>query len=82
MDLEETEAKNDCAGEDHQQFNRPTEWVSCDTTGKNVSTEAENTVGIRHQVKAGEGTTDWEDLVRAVVNWSVWISDSATITCR
>jgi hypothetical protein len=25
MDLEETEARNDCAGEDQQQFNRPTE---------------------------------------------------------
>jgi hypothetical protein len=29
MDLEETEARNDCAGEGQQQFNRPTEgWVS------------------------------------------------------
>jgi hypothetical protein len=25
MDLEETEARNDCAGEDQQQFNQPTE---------------------------------------------------------
>jgi hypothetical protein len=25
MDLEETEARNECAGEDQQQFNRPTE---------------------------------------------------------
>jgi hypothetical protein len=25
MGLEETEARNDCAGEDQQQFNRPTE---------------------------------------------------------
>jgi hypothetical protein len=24
MDLEETEARNDCAGVDQQQFNRPT----------------------------------------------------------
>jgi hypothetical protein len=27
MDLEETEARNDRAGEDQQQFNRPTEWL-------------------------------------------------------
>jgi hypothetical protein len=25
MDVEETEAKNDCAGEGQQQFNRPTD---------------------------------------------------------
>jgi hypothetical protein len=35
--------------------------------GKNVSTEAEHIVGIRHQ-ETGEDTADWEDLVRAVVN--------------
>jgi hypothetical protein len=28
MDLEETEAKNDWANKDHQQFNRPTDWSS------------------------------------------------------
>jgi hypothetical protein len=27
-DLEETEARNDCAGEDQQQFNRPTDKSS------------------------------------------------------
>jgi hypothetical protein len=25
MDLEETEARNDCAGEDQQEFNRPSD---------------------------------------------------------
>jgi hypothetical protein len=30
----------------------------------------------------GEDTADWEDLVHAVVNSkSVWISDSAIVTC-
>jgi hypothetical protein len=38
---------------------------------KNVSSEAENTVGIRHQVTTGADTADWEDLVHAVVNWRV-----------
>jgi hypothetical protein len=28
MDLEKTEARNDCAGEDQQQFNLPTDQVS------------------------------------------------------
>jgi hypothetical protein len=33
MDLEETEAKTDCAGEVQQQFNRPTELVlNCEST--------------------------------------------------
>jgi hypothetical protein len=27
-----------------------------------------------------EDTADWEDIVRAVVNYSVWISDSAVVT--
>jgi hypothetical protein len=39
--------------------------------GKNVSTEAEDIVGIRHQAKTGEDTVDREDLLRAVVNCSV-----------
>jgi hypothetical protein len=41
------------------------------TVGKTVSTEAEDTVGIRHQATTGEDTEDWEDLVRAVVNCRV-----------
>jgi hypothetical protein len=36
--------------------------------GKNVSTEAEDIVGIRHQATSGEDTPDSEDVVRAVVN--------------
>jgi hypothetical protein len=39
--------------------------------GKNVSSEAENIVEIRHQAMTGEDTADWEDLVRSVINWSV-----------
>jgi hypothetical protein len=49
--------------------------------GKNVSMDAEETVVIRHQATTGEDTADWEDLVHAVVNCSVWISDSAIVTC-
>jgi hypothetical protein len=30
---------------------------------KNVSTEAEDIVGIFHQTKTGEDTADWEELV-------------------
>jgi hypothetical protein len=36
--------------------------------GKNVSTEAEDNVGIRHWAMTGEDTADWEALVRAEVN--------------
>jgi hypothetical protein len=39
--------------------------------GKNVSTEAEDIVGIRHQATTGEDIADWKDWVRAVVNWRV-----------
>jgi hypothetical protein len=35
---------------------------------KNVSTEAEDIVEIRHQATTGEDAKDREDLVRAVVN--------------
>jgi hypothetical protein len=27
MDLKETEARNDCAGEGQQQFNQPADWL-------------------------------------------------------
>jgi hypothetical protein len=58
MELEETEARNDSAGEDHQQFNRPTELVdSCvgpdvrwQPAGNGVSTEAED---AEHSVACG-----------------------------
>jgi hypothetical protein len=36
--------------------------------GKNVSTEAEDIVGIRHQPTTGEDTADSEEIVRPVVN--------------
>jgi hypothetical protein len=39
--------------------------------GENMSTEAEDIVGIRHEATTGEGIGDWEDLVRAVVNSTV-----------
>jgi hypothetical protein len=37
--------------------------------GKNVSTEAENIVEIRHQATTGENTADWKDLLHAVVHY-------------
>jgi hypothetical protein len=50
-------------------------------SGKNVSTETYEIVGIRYQATIGADTADWEDLVRAVVNCkSVWISDYAIVT--
>jgi hypothetical protein len=39
--------------------------------GKNVSTEAEDIVGIRQQATTGKGTTLREDLVCAIVNCRV-----------
>jgi hypothetical protein len=39
--------------------------------GKNMSMEAEDIVGIRHQATTGEGTANREDLVHAVVNCRV-----------
>jgi hypothetical protein len=41
-------------------------WQS--PTGENVSTEAENMVGIRHQATIREDISDCENLARAVVN--------------
>jgi hypothetical protein len=37
-------------------------------------------VGSRYQT-TGEGTADWEDLVRAVVNSSVRIGNNAVVNC-
>jgi hypothetical protein len=36
--------------------------------GKNLSTKAQDIVGIRHQATTGEDTADLEDLVRAAMN--------------
>jgi hypothetical protein len=36
--------------------------------GKIVTTETDDIVGIRHQATTDEDTTDWADLVRAVMN--------------
>jgi hypothetical protein len=39
--------------------------------GKKVRMEAEDIVGIRHQVTTDEGTVEWEDLLLAIVNCRV-----------
>jgi hypothetical protein len=44
-------------------------WESLD--GKNVNTETDDIVGIRHQATTGADTALWEDLVRAIVNCEV-----------
>jgi hypothetical protein len=47
-------------------------FVGQSPVSKNVSTEAEDIVDIRHQVMAGEYIADWGEFVRAVMNCSVW----------
>jgi hypothetical protein len=49
--------------------------------GNNVSVEADNIVGIRHQAMTGEDTEYWEDNMCCSELQSVWISDSAMISC-
>jgi hypothetical protein len=39
---------------------------------KNMSTEAEDIVGICHQAATGEHIADWEDFMCAVVNSDLW----------
>jgi hypothetical protein len=43
-------------------------FVRQSPAGKNVSTEAEDIVGIRRQPTTGEDTANCEDIVSAVVN--------------
>jgi hypothetical protein len=49
--------------------------------GKNVSSEAEIVVGIRHQVATVEDAADWEDSTCCSELQSVWNSDIAIIAC-
>jgi hypothetical protein len=49
--------------------------------GKEVTTENEDIAVIHHQAMPGEDTADWKDLVCAVVNCNVGISNSTTVTC-
>jgi hypothetical protein len=48
--------------------------------GKNMSMEAENNVGNRHKATT-EDTADWQELVLAVANRRVSISETAIVTC-
>jgi hypothetical protein len=34
MDLEKTEARNDCADKGKEHFNRPTDWIRLDVIGR------------------------------------------------
>jgi hypothetical protein len=49
--------------------------------GKNMSTEADDIVGIHHQAVIGEDTAEWKDSTYCTELQSVWISDSIIITC-
>jgi hypothetical protein len=68
------------------------EWSQSDSWGnefvmgqssasKNGMTEAENIFGIRHQVKIGKYTADWEDSMCCSAVQIVLICDSAIVTC-
>jgi hypothetical protein len=49
--------------------------------GKNVSTEADDIAGIRHQATTGEDTADQEDLTMCCSELQiVWISVNAIVT--
>jgi hypothetical protein len=57
----------------HKQDNWSNELVVGQSpAGKNVSTEADDIVRIRHQATTGEDTSDWEDVLRAVVKCRVY----------
>jgi hypothetical protein len=62
------------------------QWVTCRTVaaGRKVSTQAEDIVGICYEPTTGEDTADWECLLTTCRSklLRVWISDSATVTCR
>jgi hypothetical protein len=85
MDLEETEARNDCAGEGQHQFNRPTElWLRVAVTrnekliaeaGDSSGTQKKGNVRClsRYQATASE---DLEDFMCAVVTAIVGVCDS------
>jgi hypothetical protein len=71
MDLEDTEARNDYAGEDQQ-------WpAGRSPAGKNVSMEAEDIVGIRHQ-ETIEDMAKWENFRCAVVTVICEVCRTAT----
>jgi hypothetical protein len=48
--------------------------------GKNVSTEAEDIVGIRRQATTGEDTADWEDFMSAVVTVIFGVCNSVRLS--
>jgi hypothetical protein len=52
-----------------------------ETAVRRVRGRCETVAGLRRREPIRRGTSTCEDLVRAVVNCSVLISDSAIITC-
>jgi hypothetical protein len=67
IDLEETKARIDCAGEAQQQFNRPTELVEsiCSWDRKQFGNSEEGERPLLEAVTrrlVTEDTADWEDL--------------------
>jgi hypothetical protein len=71
----------DCKGSGHESQGAMSLVVGQPPAGKNVSTEAEDIVGIRHQATTGKDTADWEGSTYCSELHSVWISDSAIVTC-
>jgi hypothetical protein len=53
--------------------------VSQSPAGKNVSTEAEDTVGTRRQATTGEDIENWEDFMCAVVTLIFGVCNSVTL---
>jgi hypothetical protein len=50
------------------------------TAGKNVSTEAEDIVAIRHQATTGEDTAYWEDFMCVVITVFFGVCNSARLS--
>jgi hypothetical protein len=80
MNLEETEARSDCAGKDQQHLtDRPNELVVRQSPAdKNVSVEAEDIVGIHHQATTGEDIAICKDFMSAVVTEICEVSRTVT----
>jgi hypothetical protein len=88
MDLEETEARNDCVGEGQQQFNPQPgrNWgnglgARQSPASKDMSTEARDIVEIRYQAKTSEGYNRTSLSVSYNEKKIAEMSDSIIITC-
>jgi hypothetical protein len=88
MDLEETKARNGCAGEGQQQFNRPTggSWSNGlgarqSPASKDVRKKSGDFIEVRYRVTTSEGYNRMSLIVSCSQKKSAWMSDSIIITC-